>query len=59
MENLNAPQFFENAEPDYHLHNEESHSTMMDLAKSHNTERVHTPNKGNGPAKTSKEYTTH
>lgn len=30
----------------YHLHDEDSHNTMMELAKPHITETVPTPNKG-------------
>ncbi|MHC4552499.1 MAG: hypothetical protein ACYSUT_07010 [Planctomycetota bacterium] len=42
----------------YHLHDEESHNTMMELAKSHIPKVVPTPNKGNlratGQSKTAK-----
>ena len=30
----------------YHLHDEDSHNTMMELAKSHSAEIVPAPNKG-------------
>ena len=42
----------------YHLHDEDSQQTMMDLAKSHPAARNLSPFEDSGPVKNSKEYTT-